>query len=63
MPPSTSAAPARAGAGFPSSRLELVEDSYVLVPLDQPERMAQLISDHVAWQRSSGREPTAARDR
>jgi pimeloyl-ACP methyl ester carboxylesterase len=49
-------------AAFPSSRLELVEDSYVLVPLDQPERMAQLIRDHVAWQRSGKFEPAEARD-
>jgi pimeloyl-ACP methyl ester carboxylesterase len=43
-------------AAFPSSRLELVEDSYVLVPLDQPERMAQLIREQVGWQRSGGLE-------
>jgi pimeloyl-ACP methyl ester carboxylesterase len=49
-------------AAFPSSRLELVEDSYVLVPLDQPKRMAQLIRDHVEWQRSGEREPAADRD-
>jgi pimeloyl-ACP methyl ester carboxylesterase len=46
-------------AAFPSLRLELVDDSYVLVALDQPERMAQLIRDHVAWQRSGRPEPTA----
>lgn len=40
-------------AAFPNSRLELVEDSYVLVPLDQPDRMAQLLREHVAWQRSA----------
>jgi pimeloyl-ACP methyl ester carboxylesterase len=38
---------------FPNSRLELVEDSYVLVPLDQPERMAELLCEHMAWQRSA----------
>lgn len=38
---------------FPSSRLELVEDSYALVPLDQPARMAELLREHVAWQRSA----------
>jgi hypothetical protein len=38
-------------AAFPHSRLE---DSYVLVPLDQPERMAELLREHVAWQRSAG---------
>jgi len=48
-----------AGA-FPTSRLELVEDSYVLVPLDQPERMAQLIHEHVAWQGSGGHDRAAA---
>jgi hypothetical protein len=49
-------------AAFPSSRLELVEDSYVLVPLDQPERMAQLIREHVARQRSGGLESAADRE-
>jgi pimeloyl-ACP methyl ester carboxylesterase len=46
-------------AGFPNSRLKLVEDSYVLVPLDQPERMAELLHEHVAWQWSGtfSREP------
>ena len=39
-------------AAFPDSRLELVEDSYVLIPLDQPERLAGLIRDHVARQHS-----------
>jgi pimeloyl-ACP methyl ester carboxylesterase len=41
-------------AAFPNSRLKLVEDSYVLVPLDQPQRMAELLREHVEWQRSSG---------
>jgi pimeloyl-ACP methyl ester carboxylesterase len=45
-------------AGFPNSRLELVKDSYVLVPLDQPERMAQLLREHVAWQRSAEVRPS-----
>ena len=36
--------------GFPNSRLELVEDSYVLVPLDQPARMAQLLTEHIRRQ-------------
>ena len=36
-----------AGA-FPSSRLEAIEDSYTFVPLDQPQRLAELIADFVA---------------
>ena len=39
---------------FPSSRLELIEDSYTFVPIDQPARTAQLIADFA-------REPVAAR--
>ncbi len=39
-------------AAFPDSRLELVEDSYVLVPIDQPDRMAELLREHVEWQRA-----------
>ncbi|NYJ03064.1 pimeloyl-ACP methyl ester carboxylesterase [Nocardioides thalensis] len=31
-------------ATFPDARLELVEDSYTLVPLDQPDRLAGLIA-------------------
>jgi hypothetical protein len=27
----------------------IVEDSYVLVPLDQPRRLAQLIDEHMKW--------------
>ena len=38
-------------AAFPDSRLELVDDSYVLVPIDRPERLAELIGEHVARQR------------
>jgi len=34
-------------AAFPNSRLVTVEDSYVLVPLDQPRRLAQLIQEHM----------------
>jgi pimeloyl-ACP methyl ester carboxylesterase len=34
-------------AAFPRSRLVIVEDSYVLVPLDQPRRLAQVIDDHM----------------
>jgi pimeloyl-ACP methyl ester carboxylesterase len=41
-------------AAFPSVRLELIEDSYTFVSLDQPERTAQLIADFA-------REPLAAR--
>jgi pimeloyl-ACP methyl ester carboxylesterase len=40
-------------AAFPNSRFELVDDSYVLVPIDQPDRMAELLREHVAWQLSS----------
>ena len=40
---------ALAGA-FPAGRLETVEDSYVLVPLDQPARLTELIAEHVARQ-------------
>jgi pimeloyl-ACP methyl ester carboxylesterase len=45
-------------AAFPNSRLKLVEDSYVLVPLDQPQRMADLLREHVEWQCSAFRERT-----
>jgi pimeloyl-ACP methyl ester carboxylesterase len=48
---------------FPNSRLELVEDSYVLVPLDQPARMAQLLREHVAWQLSGATQAEAHADR
>jgi pimeloyl-ACP methyl ester carboxylesterase len=34
-------------AAFPRSRLVIIEDSYVLVPLDQPRRLAQVIDDHM----------------
>ena len=37
---------------FPNARLELVEDSYTFISLDQPERTAQLIAEFV-------REPVA----
>jgi pimeloyl-ACP methyl ester carboxylesterase len=37
---------------FPDARLELVQDSYTFVPLDQPERLVQLIAQFV-------REPVA----
>ena len=40
-------------SAFPDSRLELVDDSYVLIPLDRPERLAELIRGHVVRQRSS----------
>ena len=36
-------------AAFPRSRLVIVDDSYLLVPLDQPERLAELIREHMAW--------------
>jgi pimeloyl-ACP methyl ester carboxylesterase len=36
-------------AGFPRSRLVIVDDSYVLVPLDQPERLAEVIRAHMDW--------------
>jgi pimeloyl-ACP methyl ester carboxylesterase len=32
---------------FPDARLELVEESYTFVPLDQPARLAQLIAEFV----------------
>jgi pimeloyl-ACP methyl ester carboxylesterase len=41
-------------AGFPRSRLVIVEDSYVLVPLDQPERLAELIRAHMDWADTRG---------
>ena len=41
-------------AAFPRSRLVIVEDSYVLVPLDQPERLAGLIREHMDWADSHG---------
>jgi pimeloyl-ACP methyl ester carboxylesterase len=36
-------------AAFPRSRLVIVEDSYVLVPLDQPRRLAEVIDEHMNW--------------
>jgi pimeloyl-ACP methyl ester carboxylesterase len=35
----------RMTAAFPHARLELIEDSYTFVPIDQPQRTAQLIAD------------------
>jgi pimeloyl-ACP methyl ester carboxylesterase len=43
----------RLAAAFPDARLELIEDSYTFVPIDQPERTAELIAAFV-------REPLAA---
>ena len=43
----------RLAAAFPNSRLELIEDSYTFVPIDQPERTAELIA-------AFAREPVAA---
>lgn len=39
---------------FPNARLELIEDSYTFVPIDQPERTAELIA-------AFAREPALAR--
>jgi pimeloyl-ACP methyl ester carboxylesterase len=39
---------------FPAARLELIEDSYAFVPIDQPERTAELIA-------TFAREPALAR--
>ena len=39
-------------AAFPDSRLELVDDSYVLIPIDRPERLAELIRAHAERQHS-----------
>jgi pimeloyl-ACP methyl ester carboxylesterase len=36
-------------AAFPRSRLVIVEDSYVLVPLDHPRRLAEVIDEHMKW--------------
>lgn len=38
---------------FRNSRLRLIEDSYVLVPLDQPQLMAELLREHVDWQHAA----------
>ena len=35
----------RLAAAFPNARLELIEDSYAFVPVDQPARTAELIGD------------------
>jgi pimeloyl-ACP methyl ester carboxylesterase len=37
----------RMAAAFPDARLELIEDSYTFVPIDQPERTAELIAAFV----------------
>ena len=36
-------------AAFPRSRMLIVEDSNVLVPLDQPRRLAVIIEAHMNW--------------
>jgi pimeloyl-ACP methyl ester carboxylesterase len=38
----------RLAQSFPNGRLDMVDDSYVLIPLDQPERLTELIRDHLA---------------
>lgn len=43
----------RMAGEFPNARLELIEDSYTFVPIDQPERTAELIA-------SFAREPAPA---
>jgi pimeloyl-ACP methyl ester carboxylesterase len=43
----------RLAAAFPNARLELIEDSYTFVAIDQPERTAELIA-------AFAREPVAA---
>jgi pimeloyl-ACP methyl ester carboxylesterase len=43
----------RMAGAFPDARLELIEDSFTFVPLDQPERTAELIA-------AFAREPAAA---
>jgi pimeloyl-ACP methyl ester carboxylesterase len=37
----------RLASAFPDARLELIEDSYTFVSLDQPERTAELIAAFV----------------
>jgi pimeloyl-ACP methyl ester carboxylesterase len=37
----------RLAQAFPNARLELIEDSYTFVPIDQPERTAELIAAFV----------------
>jgi pimeloyl-ACP methyl ester carboxylesterase len=44
----------RLARAFPNARLELIEDSYTFVPIDQPERTAELIG-------AFAREPALAR--
>ncbi|MDQ6811919.1 MAG: hypothetical protein M3Z95_08490 [Actinomycetota bacterium] len=34
----------RLAGAFPDARLELIEDSYTFVPIDQPERTANLVA-------------------
>ena len=36
-------------AAFPKSRLVIIKDTYVLVPLDQPSRLAEVIGEHMDW--------------
>jgi pimeloyl-ACP methyl ester carboxylesterase len=47
----------RLAAAFPDARLERIEDSYTFVPLDQPERTADLIA---AFARGPARDRTSA---
>jgi pimeloyl-ACP methyl ester carboxylesterase len=47
----------RLAAAFPNARLERIEDSYTFVPLDQPERTAELIAE---FARAPSRRATTA---
>jgi pimeloyl-ACP methyl ester carboxylesterase len=47
-------------AAFPRSRLVIVEDSYVLIPLDQPQRLAEVIREHMRWTELDEGPPAAA---
>jgi pimeloyl-ACP methyl ester carboxylesterase len=38
----------RLAGAFPNARLELIEDSYTFVPIDQPERTAELVAAFAA---------------
>jgi pimeloyl-ACP methyl ester carboxylesterase len=45
---------------LPSARLTMVDDSYTLIPLDQPRLLADLIAGFVAERRDVGPRPDTA---
>jgi pimeloyl-ACP methyl ester carboxylesterase len=50
----------RLAADIPGARLERIADSYAFTPLDQPQRTAELIEQHIAATPGSGPAPGVA---